>query len=55
MALSFYVIKDGYDNTKRLSNGYDFRMEICGYDARAELPYTYYLAPEKDIRISLCV
>ena len=30
-------------------------MEICGYDARTDRPYTYYLAPEKDIRISMCV
>ena len=30
-------------------------MEICGHGARIDLPYTYFLAPEKDIKISMCV
>ena len=53
--LIFLAIEDGkYDNA-RLYNGQDFRMQTCGKDARNSRPYTYYLAPEKDINIALCV
>lgn len=47
------VISEG--SIIRLSNGLDFRGEVCGDDGLVNLPYYYYGSPSKDINIGWCV
>lgn len=42
-------------NLDRISNGYDFREEICGINGLVNQPYLYYLEPSVDLNIAICV
>lgn len=46
------VLKEG--KPVRLSNGYDFRSEMCGHGLFANKPYLYFANPVTDIRIGFC-
>ena len=45
--------KDGA--ARRLTNGIDFRAEICGVGKLKHLKYQYYPVPSNDINVKFCV
>jgi hypothetical protein len=44
-----------YGETERLTNGVDFRGEICGIRGMVHLPYLYYGQPTVDANVVWCV
>lgn len=49
------IVLFSYGNIYRISNGYDFREEICGIEGLINLPYLYYLQPSVDMNVAMCV
>lgn len=49
------VVLFSYGDINRISNGYDFREEVCGVKGLIKLPYLYYASPAKDINVAFCV